>query len=258
MPTWADIDNSLTSSTQFESTDSQSTISLLKPPSQQEDQAYPKLRQSISPSHFISANPPGTPSPASTKADPKASFDDLMLNFCSLNELSPEVRPTTPKRDTNASLDALLSIRPRSITALTPPQTPQNTKIIFPTIQPTSLLTNQSESTATKYMPVATNILKKPLSSSIVLMPGNNLSKFSKQQPPTPGINFNTSKQILNTMSFIKPVQNASTDSSKADKIFTAADNSSGTVNKRMVIYKVETSDALKTNDKSKSELLFK
>jgi len=82
MPPWADIENN---NSQFESTDSQPLTSLV--------QSYVKPRRSVSPSHFISTVLPETPSPGDSSTDPRASFDDLMLNFCSLNELSNKQTP---------------------------------------------------------------------------------------------------------------------------------------------------------------------
>ncbi len=161
------------------------------------------------------------------------------------------------------SLDALLSLRPKSIAAPTPPQTPQHTRLIVPTaVQTASAFVNQADRSTSSIKPVSisTKALNKPLSSSIVLMSGNNLAKLKQQQyqSPASGFTANGSKQIFNTMSFIKPVQ-ASCGVGNVDKtLVSAGDSSGGMVNKRMVIYKVEPSDTLKNNDRPSSELMFK
>lgn len=160
----------------------------------------------------------------------------------------------------SASLDALLNVRPKSIISTTAVNTTS-----LPIVQQTknSAFTNLNSLIKTKQIKIQSNNIIKPTTSTkfvnkinpnnitkdMITSSGNgsmvfNLTKLKQQIPSTSApIPNKGSKQFFSGISLIKPVQSINEKNN-----FTNSSENSIT-NKRMVIYKVEPSDAIKRNE---------
>ena len=201
------------------------------------------LRFNLSPSNFISTDAAAT-LPSSKEAEVASTsvcFDDLMLNFCSLNEFNtPNAKSQKDVAVKSASLDTLLNLRPKSIL---PP-------VVQPATAPSTKLASLNKQLVQSNEIVKADIVKSNLgavgdTTATAKLFNNKNSINSAISQAKPHIQ-TFSSASLNSLAKLKQGQVTITGTTNPKLINSNEIThkvASPNQNKRMVIYKVDSSD---------------
>ena len=225
---------------QFEYSNKQSDSSCSGSESASPSVSSNPVRFNLSPSNFISTDAAAA-LPSSKEAEVASTsvcFDDLMLNFCSLNEFNASnAKSHEDVAVKSASLDTLLNLRPKSLAP--------------PVVQPTKLaclnkpLVQSNEIVKTDFVkPNLTNI-GETITAKLINN-NNNKNGISSVIPQAKPHIQTFSSASLNNLAKLKQGQvtiTGTTNPKLTNSNEIAQKVASPTPNKRMVIYKVDSSD---------------